>query len=54
MTIAACKTPTFALSTPPTSDNLRRLVRRLAIELHFQPSEIDRLTVAEACWYLTP
>lgn len=36
-----------------TETELKRLAKRLAVELHFQPSEIDRLTVADAVWWLT-
>lgn len=35
---------------PPEA--VRLIARRLAKELHFQPSEIDRLTLAEALWWL--
>jgi hypothetical protein len=36
-----------------TTTELKLLARRLAAELHFQPSEIDRLTIADALWWLT-
>jgi hypothetical protein len=32
---------------------LKTLARRLAIDLHFQPSEIDRMTLPEALWWIT-
>lgn len=35
-----------------TPDSLRQTARRLATELHFQPSEIDRLTLCDAAWWL--
>lgn len=35
---------------PPEA--VRRFAQRLAKELGFQPSEIDRLTLEEALWWL--
>lgn len=38
------------MRTPP--ETVRLIARRLAMELHFQPAEIDRLTLDEALWWL--
>jgi hypothetical protein len=44
----------FALfPTIPTETEIRNLCRKLAIDLHFQPSEIDKLTLSEALWWIT-
>ncbi|MEY2632216.1 MAG: hypothetical protein RIR00_870, partial [Pseudomonadota bacterium] len=49
------KPPTFAswpILTALTPRELHLIRRRLASELHFQPSEIDRLTVMDALEWL--
>jgi hypothetical protein len=36
-----------------TTLELKTLARQLARELHFSPSEIDRMTLYDVVWWLT-